>query len=121
MSYIYGLIDIDNFYSYNLKNSFEQGNELLKNLEIRLVESLNPIEWRKLDSDEFLFSLHGNFIENRILITEALKRINREFKINLSIGIKESISECTFKELIFTLKSSLLIAKQNGKNIICVE
>lgn len=121
MTFIYGIIDIDNFSFYNLNNSFESGNRLLNNAEDLITEQLQPHKWRRLDGDEFLFVILGTFECNKLMLTELMCNIQKKLTITLSLGLLESEITYDFEEIIHRLKHNLLIAKNNGKNKICID
>lgn len=118
---IYGLIDIDDFTTFNLINGFEKGNEILRMLEDISIRALEPNVWRKLDSDEFIFLMDGSFEENRQKFSDLLLNSKKQLKITISIGLSELKFECGFEQIINQLKSNLLIAKCNGKNKFCLQ
>lgn len=118
---VYGIIDIDNFTEFNLENSFECGNKLLINLEKLINLYIKPYEYRKLDGDEFLFSIKGTFEHNKSSIIQLMSEVEKKLNITISFGLLESKTKYSFKKVITELKMNLLIAKHNGKNRIFIK
>ena len=121
MKSIYGIIDIDNFGLFNLEHSFEKGNNLLIDLEKLLSTILKPYDWRKLDGDEFLFIMNGNFESNKQEILHAMNDAEKKYGVTISVGLLELDTGYSFKQVIFDLKKNLIIAKEEGKNKICLD
>ncbi len=118
---VYGIIDIDNFTEFNLNNSFECGNKLLINFEELINLHIKPYEYRKLDGDEFLFSVKGTFEDNKSSLIQLMSDVKEKLNITISFGLLESKNKYSFKRIITELKMNLLIAKQNGKNKIFIK
>lgn len=118
---VYGIIDIDNFSEFNLNNSFECGNKLLINLEELINLHIKPNDYRKLDGDEFLFSVRGTFEHNKSSIIKLMSEVEKKLNITISLGLIESKNKYSFKRIITELKINLLVAKQNGKNKIFIK
>ena len=117
---VFGLIDIDEFTSFNLSNSFEKGNIMLNELEGVATTILSPIEWRKLDADEFIFYLHGSFKDNKHNLSTLLLKCEHNLGITISIGLAESTKYLNFEQVINQLRVNLLTAKKYGKNKMCL-
>lgn len=117
---IYGLIDIDNFRSFNLKNGFEEGNSALMKFENLATSFLNPTNWKRLGGDEFLFECQGTFEQNKIEISNLLSQSESFLAITCSIGLVELNISVQFEQIINNLKYNMLIAKANGKNQFCL-
>ncbi|TKB99960.1 nucleotidyl cyclase domain-containing protein [Pedobacter cryotolerans] len=114
---IFCLLDIDDFTTFNLFNSYERGNTLLDQLSytIKQIPALNKIT--RVDSDEFLFSCFGNFEMNKKNLFLLMQTIQSELKITVSIGVTERNSFTTSSDYILRkLRLGLLIAKDFGKN-----
>ena len=114
---IFCLLDIDDFTTYNLLNSYEKGDNILNQLSdiIKRIPALNNLT--RVDSDEFLFSCFGNFEMNKENLFLLMQTIQSELKLTVSIGVTERNSFTTSSEYILSkLKRSLLTAKDFGKN-----
>lgn len=114
---IFCLLDIDDFTTFNLFNSYERGNTLLDQLSytIKQIPALNKIT--RVDSDEFLFSCFGNFEMNKRNLFLLMQTIQSELKITVSIGVTELNSFTTSSDYILSkLRRGLLTAKDFGKN-----
>lgn len=111
------LLDIDDFTTFNLLNSYEQGDTLLNQLAdtIRQIPQFNNLT--RIDSDEFLFSCFGNFEENKKSLFLLMQTIQRDLKVSVSIGVTERNSSIVSSERILNkLRRGLLTAKDFGKN-----
>jgi len=116
----YGLIDIDDFTTYNQINGFEKGNDILVKF-LELGENiLKPKIWTKFGSDEYLFVINGSFNDNNSSILELFKRNEDFLNITISIGVSEQIVDVEIREVINLLKVNLLTDKAHGKKKICV-
>jgi GGDEF domain-containing protein len=114
---IFCLLDIDDFTTFNLLNSYEKGDTILNQLSdtIKQIPALNNLT--RVDSDEFLFSCFGNFEINKKNLFLLMQTIQSELKITVSIGVTERNSFTTSSEFILSkLRRGLLTAKDFGKN-----
>lgn len=113
----YCLLDIDDFTTFNLLNSYEKGDTLINQLSdaIRKIPEFNKLT--RVDSDEFLFSCYGNFEENKKNLFHLMQTIQNELKATVSIGVTEHNPSMISSEYILKkLRRGLLTAKDFGKN-----
>lgn len=111
------LLDIDDFTTYNLLNSYEKGDLLLSQLSDTIKEMPTFDSLTKVDSDEFLFSCFGNFETNKKDLFLLMQTIQNKFEVTVSIGVTEQPSSSASSEQILNkLRCGLLTAKDFGKN-----
>ena len=111
------LLDIDDFTTFNLLNSYEKGDTILDQLSdtIKQIPALNNLT--RVGSDEFLFSCLGNFEMNKKNLFLLMQTIQSELKVTVSIGVTERNSITASSEYILNkLRRGLLTAKDFGKN-----
>jgi GGDEF domain-containing protein len=114
---IFCLLDIDDFTTFNLLNSYEKGDTLLNQLSdtIKQIPEFNNLT--RVDGDEFLFSCFGNFEVNKKSLFLLMQTIQSELKVTVSIGVTERNPSMTSSEYILSkLRRGLLTAKDFGKN-----
>lgn len=114
---IFCLLDIDDFTTFNLLNSYEKGNTLINQLSdtIKQIPEFNNLI--RVDSDEFLFSCFGNFEVNKKSLFLLMQTIESELMVTVSIGVTEHNPSMTSSEYILSkLRYGLLTAKNFGKN-----
>ena len=114
------MIDIDDFGNYNFQNTFEKGNNVLKGINEILQLNIEPIEWKKLDGDEFLFTVEGSFDEHTKALTSAMVSVYNDYGLTLSLGLIELEEKKEWKDTIAELRGNLFTAKIQGKNKICI-
>lgn len=118
--FVYGLIDIDDFTLFNLSNGFQKGNDILNGLEELIQSKLHTTTWQKLNSDEFIFFLHGPFEQNKQKLLDLLTSCQRNLNVTISLGLLELDCKYSFDQIINRLMISLLMAKNHGKNKMCL-
>lgn len=118
--FTYGLVDIDDFTTYNINYGFEKGNEILSTFEYVAQGILVPKIWKKLGSDEFIFVLEKSFLDNKQNILMILHKCKESLGITVSIGLSEQQFYYELEVVVNTLRVNLLTAKKYGKNKICL-
>lgn len=112
------LIDIDSFSTFNRKHGFERGNEILSKIYDSLKRIINPDSLAYLGSDEFYFSTDKNWSNPNSPVFYFMQSIKNELDITVSIGITQNSKLKQPDEIMSLLKSNVLQAKSNGKNLI---
>jgi GGDEF domain-containing protein len=114
---IFCLLDIDDFTTYNLLNSYEKGDLLLSQLSDTIKEMPTFDSLTRVDGDEFLFSCFGNFETNKKDLFLLMQTIQNKLDITVSIGVTEQPSfSASSEQILNKLRCSLLTAKDFGKN-----
>lgn len=116
----HGLIDIDDFSIYNSTFGFEQGNMVLEKIPLYMEKYINPEHWLNIGSDEFLFSIRNKKSEElRNCISNLMQKVMDDLHISISVGLTKADESLPPTELLARLKSNVLTAKRNGKNLMC--
>jgi len=112
------LMDIDNFSLYNLRHSFEKGNNVLTRISEIAKEILIPEHWIHLGSDEYYFSATRDWSQKESAIFKFMQAIKCDLDITVSIGIMTSDKNILPSEIFSILRNNVINAKINGKNSI---
>jgi diguanylate cyclase (GGDEF)-like protein/PAS domain S-box-containing protein len=122
-------MDLDNFKVVNDTCGHNAGDELLKQLTIRLRMELREADtFARLGGDEFGILLEGCSVENAKDTAEAIRRVvenfrfardNKTFRIGVSVGLVP-INETsgTLTEILSAADSACYVAKEQGRNRI---
>lgn len=122
-------LDLDNFKVVNDTSGHIAGDELLKQLTIRLRMELRDSDiFARLGGDEFGILLESYSIDEATLTAEAIRHVvenfrfvwdNTFFRIGVSIGLVP-ITECTgtMTEILSAADTACYVAKENGRNRI---
>jgi diguanylate cyclase (GGDEF)-like protein/PAS domain S-box-containing protein len=124
-------VDLDNFKVVNDTSGHFAGDELLKQLTIRLrIELREADTLARLGGDEFGILLEGCSMENALEPAEAIRKVvedfrfvwdNRSFRIGASIGLVEITQDSgTLADLLSAADSACYIAKDQGRNRVHV-
>jgi diguanylate cyclase (GGDEF)-like protein len=124
-------LDLDNFKVVNDTSGHIAGDELLKQLTIKLRMELREADTlARLGGDEFGILLEGCPIEKAVEIAESLRRIveefrfiwdNKYFRIGVCIGMVPIGQNCgTLSEVLSAADSACYIAKEQGRNRVHV-
>ncbi|MGB5259660.1 MAG: EAL domain-containing protein [Gammaproteobacteria bacterium] len=120
-------LDLDNFKVVNDTSGHIAGDELLKQLTIKLRTELREADTlARLGGDEFGILLEGCSIENATELAESLRKIvedfrfvwdNNSFRIGACIGLVPIDQECgTLSDILSAADSACYIAKEQGRN-----
>ncbi|MDH5513958.1 MAG: EAL domain-containing protein [Gammaproteobacteria bacterium] len=120
-------LDLDNFKVVNDTSGHIAGDELLKQLTIKLrIELREADTLARLGGDEFGILLEGCSIENATELAESLRSIvedfrfvwdNNFFRIGVSIGLVPIDQDCgTLSDILSAADSACYIAKEQGRN-----
>jgi len=120
-------LDLDNFKVVNDTSGHIAGDELLKQLTIRLRMELREADTlARLGGDEFGILLEGCSIENATEVVESLRKIvedfrfvwdNNSFRIGVCIGLVPIDQDCgTLSDILSAADSACYIAKEQGRN-----
>ena len=121
-------IDGDNLRLYNTIN-YSEGDQMIKNLSDVLSDNLRPgdflARWRV--GDEFLVILPATSKRKAIAVAERLrsavevKSTTWQFPVTISIGLVTFPEKGkTSKELLKAAEDAAKLAKEKGKNQVCV-
>jgi len=124
-------VDLDNFKVVNDTSGHFAGDELLKQLTIRLRMELREADTlARLGGDEFGILLEGCSMENAHEPAEAIRKVvedfrfvwdNRSFRIGASIGLVQITQDSgTLADLLSAADSACYIAKEQGRNRVHV-
>jgi len=124
-------IDLDNFKVVNDTSGHIAGDELLKQLTIKLRMELREADTlARLGGDEFGILLEGCSIEHAHEPAEKIRRIvedfrfvwdNQAFRIGASIGLVQISAESgTLTDVLSAADSACYVAKEQGRNRIHV-
>jgi diguanylate cyclase (GGDEF)-like protein/PAS domain S-box-containing protein len=124
-------VDLDNFKVVNDTSGHFAGDELLKQLTIRLRMELREADTlARLGGDEFGILLEGCSMENAQEPAEAIRKVveefrfvwdNRSFRIGASIGLVEITQDSgTLTDILSAADSACYIAKDQGRNRVHV-
>jgi diguanylate cyclase (GGDEF)-like protein len=124
-------VDLDNFKVVNDTSGHFAGDELLKQLTIRLRMELREADTlARLGGDEFGILLEGCSMENAHEPAEAIRKVvedfrfvwdNRSFRIGASIGLVQITQDSgTLTDLLSAADSACYIAKEQGRNRVHV-
>lgn len=122
-------IDLDNFKVVNDTSGHIAGDELLKQLTIKLRMELREADTlARLGGDEFGILLEGCSIDNACEAAENLRKIvedfrfawdNQAFHIGASIGLVQISAESgTLTDVLSAADSACYVAKDQGRNRI---
>ncbi|MGD8629933.1 MAG: EAL domain-containing protein, partial [Gammaproteobacteria bacterium] len=122
-------LDLDNFKVVNDTSGHIAGDELLKQLTIKLRLELREADTlARLGGDEFGILLEGCSIENAREPAEALRKIvedfrfvwdNTAFRVGVSIGLVPITGESgTLTDVLSAADSACYVAKDQGRNRI---
>jgi diguanylate cyclase (GGDEF)-like protein/PAS domain S-box-containing protein len=120
-------LDLDNFKVVNDTSGHIAGDELLKQLTIKLRMELREADTlARLGGDEFGILLEGCSIENATEVAESLRQIvedfrfvwdNNFFRIGVCIGMVPIDQECgTLSDILSAADSACYVAKEQGRN-----
>ena len=120
-------VDLDNFKVVNDTSGHFAGDELLKQLTIKLRMELREADTlARLGGDEFGVLLEGCSVENAHEPAEAIRKVvenfrfvwdNTSFRIGASIGLVPITQESgTLTDLLSAADSACYIAKEQGRN-----
>ena len=124
-------VDLDNFKVVNDTSGHFAGDELLKQLTIKLRMELREADTlARLGGDEFGILLEGCSMENAREPAEAIRKVvedfrfvwdNRSFRIGASIGLVQITQDSgTLTDLLSAADSACYIAKDQGRNRVHV-
>ncbi|MGD2137924.1 MAG: EAL domain-containing protein [Gammaproteobacteria bacterium] len=124
-------MDLDNFKIVNDTCGHTAGDELLKQLTIKLRMELREADTlARLGGDEFGILLEGCSIENAWEPAETIRQVvedfrfvwdNRSFRIGASIGLVPITSDSgTLSDILSAADSACYVAKDRGRNCIHV-
>jgi diguanylate cyclase (GGDEF)-like protein/PAS domain S-box-containing protein len=124
-------IDLDNFKVVNDTSGHAAGDELLKQLTIKLRMKLREADTlARLGGDEFGILLEGCSLENASEPAENLRKIiedfrfvwdNQAFRIGASIGLVQISAESgNLTDVMSAADSACYVAKEQGRNRIHV-
>ena len=124
-------LDLDNFKVVNDTSGHFAGDELLKQLTIKLRMELREADTlARLGGDEFGILLEGCSMDNAHEPAEAIRKVvdefrfvwdNRSFRIGASIGLVEITQDSgTLADLLSAADSACYIAKDQGRNRVHV-
>jgi diguanylate cyclase (GGDEF)-like protein len=124
-------VDLDNFKVVNDTSGHFAGDELLKQLTIRLRMELREADTlARLGGDEFGILLEGCSMENAHEPAEAIRKVveefrfvwdNRSFRIGASIGLVQITQDSgTLADILSAADSACYIAKDQGRNRVHV-
>jgi len=124
-------IDLDNFKVVNDTSGHVAGDELLKQITIKLRMELREADTlARLGGDEFGILLEGCSIENAREAAENLRKIvedfrfvwdNQAFRIGASIGLVQISAESgALTDVLSAADSACYVAKEQGRNRIHV-
>jgi len=124
-------MDLDNFKVVNDTSGHGAGDELLKQLTIKLRMELREADTlARLGGDEFGILLEGCSIENALEPANTIRKIveefrfshdNKIFRIGASIGVAGITSDSgSFSDVLRAADSACFIAKEQGRNRIHV-
>ncbi len=124
-------LDLDNFKVVNDTSGHFAGDELLKQLTIKLRMELREADTlARLGGDEFGILLEGCSTENAREPAEAIRKVvedfrfvwdNRSFRIGASIGLVQITRDSgTLTDLLSAADSACYIAKEQGRNRVHV-
>jgi diguanylate cyclase (GGDEF)-like protein/PAS domain S-box-containing protein len=124
-------LDLDNFKVVNDTSGHIAGDELLKQLTIKLRLDLREADTlARLGGDEFGILLEGCTIEHAREPAESLRKIvedfrfvwdNTAFRVGVSIGLVPITRECgTLTDVLSAADSACYVAKDQGRNRIHV-
>jgi len=122
-------LDLDNFKVVNDTSGHVAGDELLKQLTIKLrVELREADTLARLGGDEFGILLEGCSLEHAREPAESLRKIvedfrfvwdNTAFRVGVSIGLVPITSDCgTLTDVLSAADSACYVAKDQGRNRI---
>jgi len=122
-------LDLDNFKVVNDTSGHVAGDELLKQLTIKLrIELREADTLARLGGDEFGILLEGCSIEHAREPAESLRKIvenfrfvwdNTAFRVGVSIGLVQITSDCgTLTDVLSAADSACYVAKDQGRNRI---
>lgn len=118
-SYI-GYIDLDDFSQFNQRHGYEGGNSFLERFKCLLEDKSYKTELLNSIGDEFIIGINcsSDSIKETTL---SLLRDTFEFsKVTFSIGLVDCRNRYSAKAVIEKAMQSMLMAKQHGKNRICI-
>ena len=124
-------MDLDNFKVVNDTSGHSAGDELLKQLTIKLRMELREADTlARLGGDEFGILLEGCSVENAIEPVDIIRKIVEEFRfthdgkvfrIGASIGLAGITTDSgTISDVLSAADSACFIAKEQGRNRIHV-
>jgi len=124
-------LDLDNFKVVNDTSGHYAGDELLKQLTVKLRMELHEADTlARLGGDEFGVLLEGHSIEKAYDIAEAIRKIvedfrfvwdNTSFRIGVSIGLVPITSDSgSISDVLSAADSACYVAKDQGRNRIHV-
>jgi diguanylate cyclase (GGDEF)-like protein/PAS domain S-box-containing protein len=122
-------LDLDNFKVVNDTSGHTAGDELLKQLTIKLRMELREADtFARLGGDEFGILLEGCSIESASETAETIRRVvenfrfvwgNTFFRIGVSIGLVPiSGNSGTLTDILSAADSACYVAKEQGRNRI---
>jgi diguanylate cyclase (GGDEF)-like protein/PAS domain S-box-containing protein len=122
-------LDLDNFKVVNDTSGHIAGDELLKQLTIKLrIELREADTLARLGGDEFGILLEGCSIDHARELAEALRKIvedfrfvwdNTAFRVGVSIGLVPITGDCgTLTDVLSAADSACYVAKDQGRNRI---
>ena len=122
-------LDLDNFKVVNDTSGHFAGDELLKQLTVKLRMELREADTlARLGGDEFGVLLEGCTIEKAEKLAETIRQIvedfrfvwdNTSFRIGVSIGLVSITSDSgTLSDILSAADSACYVAKDQGKNRI---
>jgi diguanylate cyclase (GGDEF)-like protein/PAS domain S-box-containing protein len=122
-------LDLDNFKIVNDTSGHIAGDELLKQLTIKLRMELREADTlARLGGDEFGIMLEGCSVENALEPAETIRKIvddfrfvwdNTSFRVGASIGLVPVTEESgTLTDLMSAADSACYVAKEQGRNRI---
>jgi len=122
-------LDLDNFKVVNDTSGHIAGDELLKQLTIKLRLELREADTlARLGGDEFGILLEGCSIEHARELAETLRKIvedfrfvwdNTAFRVGVSIGLVPITRDCgTLTDVLSAADSACYVAKDQGRNRI---
>ncbi len=111
------LLDIDDFTTFNILNSYEKGNSIIYQMPVFIKRIPTIHKLVRIDSDEFIFSCFGSFESNKKYLFTLMQSVQNEMNVTVSIAVTENdIFTYSYEYTLNKLKEGVITAKCYGKN-----
>jgi diguanylate cyclase (GGDEF)-like protein len=119
------LIDMDNFHKVNENFDYQQGDKVLKTISTILQQMIREADiLGRWEGNTFILYLPKPDSNKVMQLAESIRSLIECYQfqdvghLSCSIGIAESSSNKSMKEILVTAENALRHAKMNGKNCV---